>query len=476
MLRATKILAIIVLLALPAAADVIVLKSGRRISATDVVEEGNRVSYETPAGRLSIRKDLVERIERGVAATPFGMPAEAPVEFQLSRPVDLGEGYEEMMRATVGAGSVNRELIAQLEQQAQGDGKEALRRVLMAYRAASDFLLARKEIDEAIRYAERAFRYAPEHVSFLEQVAHLRLLKGEYRQALDSLERARRQAPDSADVAKLTGWAYYGQNRIQQAVEEWRRAYALRPDPDVKKALEKAERDKETESNYREGETQHFALRYHGEAAPELARDLLRTLEEHFRELEATLRYTPREPIGVILYTQEAFVDVTRAPAWAGAINDGRIRIPVQGLTLVTPQLARVLKHELAHSFITLKTRGNAPVWLHEGIAQWFEGSRSGRSAATLVSAYEKEAHLPLANLEGSFMSKSNTLAEYVYAWSLAVVEYIAETQGSYEIERILDRLAAGSDTETAVRETLKMSYPRLEEETVSYLRKAYLR
>ena len=39
------------------------------------------------------------------------------------------------------------------------------------------------------------------------------------------------------------GWAYYGANKMDQAVAEWKRA-ALRPDPDVEHALEKAERDK----------------------------------------------------------------------------------------------------------------------------------------------------------------------------------------------------------------------------------------
>jgi tetratricopeptide (TPR) repeat protein len=346
----------------------------------------------------------------------------------------------------------------------------------MAYRAASDFLLARREIDEAIRYSARAFRYAPDHISFLEQTAHLHLLKGEYRQALEYLERAERQEPENPDVAKLAGWAYYGQNRIKDAVEEWRRAYRLRPDPDVKKALEKAERDKQTESTYREGETRHFALRYHGEAEPELAREVLRILEIQFADIERMLNYTPGEPIGVILYTREAFTDVTQAPAWAGAINDGRIRIPVQGLASVTPALARKLKHELAHSFITLKTRGNAPVWVHEGIAQWLEGSRSDLSAAALVEAYSKEAYLPLANLEGSIMEKSPTVVQFAYAWSLAVVEYIAEAQGAYNLERILDRLAAGGNTESALRETLRMSYARLEEETAAYLKKTYLR
>ena len=43
----------------------------------------------------------------------------------------------------------------------------------------------------------------------------------------------------------------------------------------------------------------------------------------------------------------------------------------------MTDELARVLKHELTHSFVGQKTDGRCPVWLQEGIAQYMEGKRS---------------------------------------------------------------------------------------------------
>ena len=146
------------------------------------------------------------------------------------------------------------------------------------------------------------------------------------------LDRARRIDPDSVDAAKLSGWAYYGLNRVDDAVSEWKRALALKPDAEVQHALEKAERDAQEEAAYREGETTHFRLRYNGDAAPELAREVLQTLETEFAEISSTLNYVPPEPIGVVLYTNQTFTDITRAPSWVGALNDGRIRVPGRGL------------------------------------------------------------------------------------------------------------------------------------------------
>ena len=78
--------------------------------------------------------------------------------------------------------------------------------------------------------------------------------------------------------------------------------------------LMKAQRDKQEEDNYRENESSHFTLRYSGGSEPELAREMMRALERHFSAIESELNYTPPDPIGVILYTDQAFADITRAP------------------------------------------------------------------------------------------------------------------------------------------------------------------
>src|SRR6202007_3173473 len=118
------------------------------------------------------------------------------------------------------------------------------------------------------------------------------LRRSEYKQALEYLERARRGAPDNPDVPKLTGWAYYGMNKLNDAVAEWKRALALRQDPEVQAALDKALRDKQEEENYRENESPHFNLRYSGSSEPALARDVLHTLEAHYGAIEGELNFS----------------------------------------------------------------------------------------------------------------------------------------------------------------------------------------
>ena len=64
--------------------------------------------------------------------------------------------------------------------------------------------------------------------------------------------------------------------------------------------------------------------------------------------------------------------------------------------------------------------------------------------------------------------------AVYAYAWALANIEYIVQTDGMGDIERILDRIGSGSSTEAALREVLHSDYEDLMQSTAEYLRKTY--
>jgi tetratricopeptide (TPR) repeat protein len=456
-------------------ADTIVLKNGRRIVADSVVVDGDRVRYLTAAGELVLPKSIVDHIEKGGVVQMPGSPTAGAANLAMTPPaLKPTKANAEAERAAVHDGVVDREFLAAVASEARSGAPGANEKAAIAHHAAAQLELVRGDMEHALDDERTALTYAPDNLVMLLNVAYLDLRRSEYKQALDYLERAQRIAPDNLDVAKLTGWAYYGMNKLRQAVAEWERALALKPDAEVQAALDKARRDQQEEENYRENESSHFTLRYSGEAEPGLAREVLRALETHFAAIESELNYTPPEPIGVILYTQQAFADITRAPGWAGALNDGRIRVPVQGLKQLTPELSRVLKHELTHSFIRQKTRANAPTWVQEGLAQWMEGKRSGAAAGVLLQVYNAKQAMSLGDLEGSWLTLSNDVAAYAYAWALANVEYIVQADGMTDMERILDRLAGGSTAEAALRQVLRSDYEELMQSTAQYLRKTY--
>jgi hypothetical protein len=459
-------------------ADTIYLKNGRKIIASHVVQENGQVSYETSAGRLSFPLSIVDRVVHDDSSpiSTAGTPADRAANLPIAPPNALAApSRDPAASAAVRDGSINSDLLSKLESEATANPTPtAVARVVAAEVAAAQFEISVGDFERAVARYNVGLRFDPNNSGLLMETAYLHLRRSEYSAAEDLLEHARRIEPDSAEVAKLSGWAYYGLNRAADAVTQWKRAMELNPDAETLHALEKAQRDAQEEAEYREGETLHFRLKYNGGAAPQLAEQVLKTLEAEFDEISATLNYVPPEPIGVILYTNQTFMDITRAPSWSGALNDGRIRVPVEGLTSMTDELARVLKHELTHSFVGQKTGGRCPVWLQEGIAQYMEGKRSRVNAGVLSAAYESHMEFSLLSYETSWLNLPRDAAASAYAWSLAVVEGIVTVNGMDDLERILERLAAGSSAEDAIRAVLHEDYSELMLSTAQFLRKAY--
>jgi hypothetical protein len=392
--------------------------------------------------------------------------------------IEASSEFEKVKAVVVHDDILDGGKIAEFEAAAAGGSATAMTRAAMAHYAAANFELDHNDPERAIEQYRAALPFAGKQpgvlLATLMSLSYVYLVRSEYSAALEVLAQARRVAPGSAAVAQLSGWAYSGMNRLDDAIREWEAAQRIAPDAYVAALLEAARRDKGVELGARASESSHFVLHYQGSATPQLANEILRALEEHYRELQADLHFTPPESIGVILYTQQAFRDITRAPGWMGALNDGRIRVPVQGLDSVSEELSRVLKHELTHSFVRQMTLGRCPTWLQEGLAQWEEGRRSSGSAKILVAAFDGDAIISLKRLEGSWTSFPPAGAAVAYAWSLAAVEFVMARSGQLTINRLLGDLGTASSSEEALREALQIGYADFERQTTNYLRETY--
>src|SRR5262249_53680415 len=125
-----------------AAADTIVLKNGRRIIALSVVEVGDKVRYQTSAGELTLPKSIVDHIEKG-GAVPMELPGAAAGAASLGITAPAaelpGSGSSEIEKATVHDGSIDREYIAKVDQEARGGGAQAKVVAAAAHHAAAVF-------------------------------------------------------------------------------------------------------------------------------------------------------------------------------------------------------------------------------------------------------------------------------------------------------------------------------------------------
>jgi Flp pilus assembly protein TadD len=458
-----------------ASADVIHLKNGRTIWADQVRENGAHVEYDVGDNSYAIPESVVQRIETGGVPPVYASSgtAERAREVPAFAPAETLKGTLKNEAALSGKivhdGKVDTEMLAAL-QQGEDPGTAA----------TGYFIAGKQEFDggnfsKARTYFETALRFDSQNPTILNYYAALLVRTGNAGEALPFAERAVRNAPESPDALDVLGYAQFAADRNQDAMRTWGRSLELRPNPTVQRLLERAKREASAEAEYSQRESSHFTLRYEGHQTSEVFRhELVATLESQYADLVRELGVAPRSSIPVVLYTDQAFFDVTQAPSWSGAVNDGKLRIPVEGVNTVTSDLARVLKHELAHSFINQLSGGRCPQWLHEGIAQLLEPKSLSANGRRLAELFHAQRQIPFNALEGSFMRFSPIEAVLAYDESLAAAEYINNTYGMSDLKRILERLGQGSSTEAALRATIHSDYGHLETDLGKYLSTTY--
>jgi Tfp pilus assembly protein PilF len=360
---------------------------------------------------------------------------------------------------------VDESALSELEHQANPD------QTSNAYFVAGVFEMERGNPESASQYFEHALSLAPNEGSLLAWYAISLAEARRYAEAASQAEHLTQVEPNSAQAFRWLAAAQYNADRTRDAVRAWKRALELEPNPETQRLLERAQHELDVEERSNQQESPHFTLRYEGgETSLELKRDLLVTLEEQYQQLARELDYSPRENMVVTLYTQKQFFDITEAPSWSSGLNDGKLRIPIQGITRMTTELQHVLKHELTHSFVRFMVGDRCPSWLNEGLAQLMEPRSASPYAIVLARLFEQHKQIPFAALEHPFNDLSETQAKGAYAESLSALEYLRSRYGMDGVLHILRRVGSGEAPESALRAVTSSDYAGLEKGLGAYL------
>jgi len=454
-------------------ADVIYLKNGHKIVAQVTKEDEKQVSYETDGGEFAVPKSMVDHVEKSDAQAAPGQQTTKPsrdVPLPITPPI---EGAEEKS-AVVHDDAIDEAYLTQLTDDAiHTPTPENLHKLKQGFQAAAVFLTHKGDPEGAIVRYREALKYLPHDSGLTLALGYLLWKQEHYLEAVDLLSPEADRYPRSTNLRVLLGSAYYGTENLDQAITEWNKALAIQDDAQLRDAVAKAQKERDVSGAYSELRSEHFLLRYDGQQNEKLSGEILNSLDGSFQDLVLDLDYSPTEAIVVLLYPNQAFRDITRTPTWVGALNDGKIRIPVSGLTQMTPDLARVLKHELTHSFVRQITLGHCPIWFNEGVAQLEDGSTTAALGSQLARALTAGKIPAYSSLEGSFVGLPADQAILVYAKSLAALEYLRDTFGMGEVRRMLRQMAT-ADFSTMLQDEVRMSYPAFEDEVASYELKKY--
>ena len=401
----------LVVAATTAAADRLHLSSGGSIETDHWWVEGETLLYETGDGTVGIPRALVERIERVDGRAPARGSSDPPPP-----------------RSRAASGPTLSARMAEAQRAFQARSFE---------RSAALYLdVLRDEpsmSDARVGYA-------------LSQMA-----LGADGSALPVVREGLLLAPDHAGLNEALGMLLDRDERVQDALRAYRRAFELAPSDRLRDKILRAERELAAAGNFDFAVSSHFQLSYDGEVDVELANQILDLLERLHGTLTAAYRHTPLAAIVVQLLPREAFREVTQAPEWVGGVYDGKIRVPLGGLSHVGPAAERLLAHELTHAIVQSKSRGAAPRWLHEGLAQLAERRTL---APTEIAA--------LRTLFADTPEVRWSTIPFRYDLALGLTRWLVERQGFDSAVDVLDLLAQGQEIDAALERVYGEDYAAL--------------
>jgi hypothetical protein len=131
----------------------------------------------------------------------------------------------------------------------------------------------------------------------------------------------------------------------------------------------------------------------------------------------------------------------------------------VAGAAADPTRFEHVLTHELTHAMIAgIAPGGGVPPWLHEGLAQYFEGADPDAARRRLQAQGRR---IPLASLTQAFRVFGAADAQVAYDESLLAVSAMFERPG-FGWGRLLHALSGGQPVDRALA-SFGFSYVDLE-------------
>ena len=451
--RALSLVNVLMLSVILSASGALYWQSRRAVEAP-AVDAPSSPREATPEQEGAPREIVVEvppPPSSGTLVIPGFVPGPAPAAGEASA-TEVPSARELPKLPELNENTVNPALIERAKRAAsEFPGEPSFRE----YVAAAHLILAGKEIkarrfQEALKLVDEAERWTLEssQTSTVRAVAYSELQSWELAEMWARTALGYGARDNAAEMHHILGKAYYFREEMEKAIEEFQRALSLKDDQAIRDSLDRAMREARTARGFDQKRLSHFIVSYEGETMESTGRMVLDALERSRATLISRLGYEPEEPVVVILYSRRSYREMG-GPHWSAGLFDGKIRMPVSGLQQVDEQIRSTLHHELVHAFIHARAGDSAPRWLHEGVAEYMEGTRASEQgnllAQVLAEGNSFEHCLPTAQCD----------VRIFYPAATSFVDYLIQMRSVGGIRDVLSALGEGNDIDASLRKVL---------------------
>ncbi len=276
----------------------------------------------------------------------------------------------------------------------------------------------------------------------------------------------------------LLGQALFYLGRYQEALEMFDRTLKLMPHPRFQAYREFVAQTFESTASLQLIETEHFRIYIDVERDAALVPYVEEVLERSYQRLGNVFGLFPSEKIRVEIFPTTS----TFYPASSLAARDievsGAIGIcKFNKIMLLSPRnLARgyrwtdSLSHEYIHYLLVQLSGHRAPIWLHEGIAKYFEDTwrlptsswLSRRTESLLAHALKHNSFVGFENMEPSLVKLETTYqVQLGYAEAASAIDFIVHRLGSKGLVGILHHLLQNQrdSATTAIERVMNLEF-----------------
>ena len=302
------------------------------------------------------------------------------------------------------------------------------------------------------------------------------------------------EIPQSPDALDLKGRIAFYRGSYEEAVRFSEQALKFASANERANAFRLfAQRTQDTVKALKRFESPHFILYLDGERDSILAPQALATLESSYHAIGKSLGYLPREKVRVEIAPDAASFNAISTLSLRDIEETGAVGIcKFNKIMTISPRALLQgyrwldsLSHEFLHYAIVSLSDNKAPIWLHEGMARFYEtrwlsaaGSGGAEDYLTpsnrtlLARALAQNKFVGFDKMEPSLIYlETPEQVQLAYAEAASAVDFLASRKGEAGVRELLSEVAKRPTTRDAIETVLGIPFAAFEREWKAFLK-----